>query len=149
WFDAANGSRVASTVAALHGSFSLVGASLDGRRAVLARTQTLHTTFVIVSQNGRQAQALLRGNTWSFDALAGDRLYLIRALRNGYQVRLYDLGSGRLDPQPLKDPGESALIRGIAWQRIASPDGRYLLTLYLSGEGTAMVHELDLRAGTA
>jgi hypothetical protein len=149
WFDATTGARVASAVAGLHGSFSLIGASFDGRRAVLARTEHRRTTFVIVTPFGRQRQIVLGGNTWSFDALAGDRLYLIRALRNGYQVRLYDLERNRLDPEPLKDPGESALIQGIAWQRVASPDGRYLLTLYLGGEGNAMVHELDLRAGTA
>src|SRR5947208_16293758 len=38
WFDAATGARVASGVASLHGKFALVGASQDGRRAVLART---------------------------------------------------------------------------------------------------------------
>jgi hypothetical protein len=149
WFDAATGARVASTVAALRGSYALVGASPDGRRAVLARTQTRRTTFVVVSQDGGQRQAVLGGNTWSFDSLSGDRLFLIHARRKGYEVRLYHLATDRLDPEPLKDPGESALIQGIAWQRVASPDGRYLLTLYLSGEGRAMVHELDVRAGTA
>ena len=148
WFDAGTGARVASAVAHLRGTFSLVGGSLDGRRAVLARTERRRTTFAIFSPAG-QRQVVLGGNTWSFDALAGDRLYLIRALRDGYQVRLYDLIRNTLDPEPLQDPGESALIQGVAWQRLVSSDRRYLFTLYLTGEGSATVHELDVRAGTA
>ena len=64
-------------------------------------------------------------------------------------MRLYDLARNRLDPQPLKDPRESALIRGAPWQRLASPDGRYLFTLYLGGDGSAMIHELDLARASA
>jgi hypothetical protein len=120
WFDAASGARVASTVANLHGIFALVGSSQDGRRAVLARTERRRTTFLIVAPK-RQRQIVLAGNSWSFNALAGERLYLIRGLRNGYQVRLYDLARNRLDPRPLKDPGESALISGAPWQRLSSP----------------------------
>jgi hypothetical protein len=148
WFDAATGGRVASAVADLRGAFALVGSSQDGRQAVLARTERRRTTFVILSPH-KQKQVVLGGNTWSFDALAGERLYLIHSLRRGYQVRLYDLARNRLEPQPLKDPGESALIEGVPWQRVSSSDGRYLLTLYLSSKGGAMVHELDLVGGTA
>jgi hypothetical protein len=148
WFDAATGARVASAVANLHGAFALVGSSQDGRQAVLARTERRRTTFTIRSPQ-EQRQVALGGNTWSFDALAGERLYLIRSLRRGYQVRLYDLARNRLEPQPLKDPRESALIEGVPWQRVSSPDGRYMLTLYLSSDGSAMIHDLDLADGTA
>jgi hypothetical protein len=149
WFDAATGARVASTVAPLRGRYALVGASLDGRRAVLARTQMRSTTFSVVTEDGRHQEAVLGGKGWSFDALSGDRLFLIHARQSGYEVRLYDLAAGKLSPEPLKDPGESALIQGIAWQRMPTSDGRYLLTLYLGSDGSAMVHELDVRAGTA
>ena len=149
WFDPTTGARVTSAVAARRGRYVLVGASLDGKRAVLARTQAQSATFSIITQDGRQQEAVLRGKGWSFDALSGDRLFLIHARQSGYEVRLYDLAAGRLDPEPLKDPGESALIRGIAWQRLPTPDGRYLLTLYLGSDGSAMVHELDVRSGTA
>jgi len=67
----------------------------------------------------------------------------------GYEVRLYDLSANRLEPKPLKDPHESAVIAGAPWARVSSAGGRYLFTLYIEGTGGAMVHELDLQSLTA
>jgi hypothetical protein len=145
WFDAGTGVRVAD---ALGPGGQLVGTSAEGKFAVLARTHKRQTTFAIVAP-GSLRSVTLPGSNWGFDALSGDRLFLLQYLRNGYQVRLYDLARNRLDPQPLKDAEESALIRGSAWQRLASPDGRYLFTLYIGGSGGAMIHELDLHTVTA
>ena len=92
---------------------------------------------------------MLGGNDWGFDALSGDKLYLLQYLRNGYKVRLYDLARNVLVATPLKDQDESALIAGTPWVRLSSTDGRYLFTLYLTEAGTAMVHELDTRSATA
>jgi hypothetical protein len=39
WLNAVSGTRLASAVTGLRGRYSLVGSSLDGRRAVLARTE--------------------------------------------------------------------------------------------------------------
>jgi hypothetical protein len=148
WFDAARGTRIADALLARRGTFSLVGTSQDGRRAVLARTQHRSTTFVVVSPRSQRAVAL-GGRSWRFDALRGPRLFLIRTLRDGYQVRLYDLAARRLDPTPLRSPGEPATIPGIPFARASSPDGRYLFTLYLAGNGGAMIHQLDLARGEA
>jgi hypothetical protein len=148
WFDAATGSRVESATLQVHGKFSLVGTSQDASRAVLARTQTRSTTFAIVGRS-RQQLVKLGGNDWSFDALSGSKLFLIKTLKHGYQVRLYDLATNALSAAPLKDPGESATISGFPFARVSSPDGRYLFTLYLGSSGGAMIHELDLAAGTA
>jgi hypothetical protein len=74
WFDAETGARVGDAVLQAHGTFALVGASRDGRTAVLARTQTRSTTFVLVTQTGeRQVE---RPGHWQFDALSGRRLSL-------------------------------------------------------------------------
>jgi hypothetical protein len=64
-------------------------------------------------------------------------------------VRLYDLATSSLVSKPLKDPAESATITGAPFARVASADGRYLFTLYLGSSGGAMIHVLDLVAGTA
>ena len=92
----------------------------------------------------------LGGNGWSFDALRGSKLFLIKTVQVGYQVRLYDLATNLLARAPLKDPRTSRR-RSPACRSLAcrSPDGRYLFTLYLGSGGGAMIHELDLAAGTA
>ena len=147
WYDVTRGS-LEQTVS-VTGSYSLVGTSQDAKRAVLA-APTAHrsTTFAIVSRSGART-ATLPGRNWQFDALNGSNLILIQQLRNGYEVRLYDLATRKLQPQPLKDPDESALIQGIPFERVSSPNGRYLFTLYIDGNGNAMIHELDTLAGRA
>lgn len=148
WFNLATGARVADAVLERAGQYSLIGASQNGARAVLVRNQRRNTTFVIVSKNGyRPVQ--LGTNSWGFDALSGNKLYLLHYLRGGYEVRLYDLGTNRLQAAPLKDQEEAALIPGTPWVRASTPDGRYLFTLYIKENGSAMVHELDTRNAVA
>jgi WD40 repeat protein len=148
WYDLARGTRLRDTTLKARGAFTLVGTSQDASRAVLARTQRRSTTFVIASPSA-QRTVRLAGKHWQFDALNGPNLYLIETLRLGYQVRLYDLRTNRLQKEPLKDPDESALISGLPFARASSPDGRYLFTLYIGGDGNAMIHELDTAAGFA
>jgi hypothetical protein len=148
WFNAATGERVGDAVVQARGNFVLTGVSQDGRRAVLARTQRRLTTFTIISRS-TQRRVVLGRNNWGFDALSGDKLYLLQYLQQGYVVRLYDLATNRLDAHPLKDANESAVIAGVPWVRQSSPDGRYLFTVYITSEGKAMVHQLDVRAGIA
>jgi hypothetical protein len=148
WFDVTSGARVGDTVAQTRGAFFLTGVSQDGSRAVLSRTQRRSTTFVIASRTS-QRRVVLGKNNWSFDALSGNKLYLLQYLKSGYVVRLYDLATNRLVAQPLKDQEEAALIAGVPWVRQSSPDGHYLFTLYITSAGKAMVHQLDVRAGVA
>jgi hypothetical protein len=148
WFNAATGARVGDAVAQTHGRFTLTGVSQDGSRAVLSRAQTRSTTFQIVSQT-KQRRVVLGKNNWSFDALSGDKLYLLQWLKQGYVVRLYNLATNKLDPQALKNEADSPLIVGSPWSRVSTSEGRYLLTLYITPAGKAMIHELDTRSGTA
>jgi hypothetical protein len=148
WLDAASGRLVAGRELARPFG-TLVGASQDGRRAVLSRYADGRETPVIVGSHGAARLVRFGDGDWGFDALGGNDLFLIHYLRNGYEVRLFDLATGRLLAHPLKDPDGSALIWGSAWSRLSSPDGRYLFTLYVARDGGAMVHELDLRTHTA
>ncbi|HZP72927.1 MAG TPA: hypothetical protein VFA97_06045 [Gaiellaceae bacterium] len=148
WYDAATGQRTGGAVLEQRGAFVLVGLSQRATRAVLARTQKRATTFVLLSRQSTHT-VTLAGHDWSFDALSGQFLYLIQTLRLGYEVRLYDLATNTLQPRPLKDPSDGALIQGAPFARASSPNGRYLFTLYLGGDGGAMIHELDLAAGRA
>jgi hypothetical protein len=148
WYDALTGEQTAAATVVADHIPSLVGTSQDGKRAVLVVRVKQRSTFLIVSPTGQRAIDLPK-TAWDFDALADSNLYLLRYLRKGYQVRRYDLETNRLIAQPLKDPHESALIWGTPWSRVASPNGRYLFTLYVGPNGGTMVHELDLRSRAA
>jgi hypothetical protein len=147
WYDAFTG-RLVATATVDGPSTYLAGSSQDGRRAVLTYTSRRATRFAIVSARA-QRTIVLPGPNWGFDALADGNLYLLRYLRNGYEVRRYDLAANRLVAQPLKDPHASAVIWGTPWARTTSSDGRYVFTLYVGQNGAAMVHELDVRRSVA
>jgi hypothetical protein len=147
WYDAAHGTRVASAKLAQAGS--LEGVSQNGTRAVVERLGAGGTIFTVVSPSG-QRDLTVPGGRWGFDALLGERLFLLRYLKTGgYQVRLVHVGSSRLEAAPLKDPHESGTIWGSPFARLPSADGRYLFTLYIGANGGAMIHELDLKAAKA
>jgi hypothetical protein len=145
-YDLARARVVARTK--LGAGWSLAGLSADGGRTVLVRGGgTTKTEFAV---RGAQPASILLNGLFDFDGLLGNRLYLIQQQQNGYLVRVADLATGKLDAEPLKDADEPALIRGFAWSRLASPDGRYVFTLYIdAGKGDVMIHQLDMRAGTA
>jgi hypothetical protein len=144
WYDATTGRKTGQR--ALPWKVRLAGASQDGSRAVAFRSKT---SLVVATPRASQLVELPAGN-WDFDALRGNRLVLIRFLRvGGYQVRLLDLAHPARGTRLLKDPHESGTIWGQAWSRFSSPDGRYVFTLYISSNGAAMVHELDLAVATA
>lgn len=63
-----------------------------------------------------------------------------------YLIRLYDLSAEQLQADPLRAKGADEVMAGLAWDGIASPDGHWLLTLYLSTRrDVAFVHTLDLQ----
>jgi hypothetical protein len=148
WHDALTGKQTGTASIKAPGPLSLVGLSQDGSRAVLANVSKQESRFVVVSQSAEQTFTLPTGQ-WGFDALSGNKLYLLKYVNNGYEIRLYDLAAAQLAAKPLKDPKASSTIWGIAWERVASRDGRYLFTLYVGGNGAAMVHQLDLKTSAA
>lgn len=148
WYDASTGARTGTI--ALARTIRLAGISQDGSRAVGFRLDPDGATTVVIASPSGARELVIPGRQWDFDALRGDKLFLIHYLSGGgYQVRLLDLATGKLAAKPLKDPHESGTIWGSPFARLASPDGRYLFTLYLGSNGGAMVHELDLKAATA
>lgn len=150
WYDATSGARLYdATLPSVE--YSLAGVSQDGTRALAFDNTGPSSGAAIVSRNDTQAIVLPgKRGSWQFDALRGNNLFLIQLLPiGGYEVRLYHLDTGRLERQPLKDPHESGRIWGYPFSHLASPDGRYLFTLYIGSNGGAMIHELDLQNATA
>jgi hypothetical protein len=93
---------------------------------------------------------------YSFDAISptGDRVYLIHYLSSrepaDYEVRAFDLPSGRLLPDPVVDPKEAGeRMEGLPITRAMSPDGRWAYTLYDGNGKTPFLHALDTVAGSA
>jgi hypothetical protein len=148
WFDLRSG--VVRGVTALPWKVRLAGVSQDGTRAIGFRLVPDGATTLVVASRSAVRTFVLPGRQWDFDALRGDKLFLVRYLSSGgYQVRYLDLRTGKLAPTPLKDPHESGTIWGIPFSRLASADGNVLFTLYVASNGAAMVHQLDLVHATA
>jgi hypothetical protein len=134
------------------GRWRLEGVSPNGRFAALVRHAGGATHAALADLfYGRvvhrlRLQGELEVETVSLD---GKRLFLIEHLRATgaprYLVRLFDLSRGRLASKPLRGAGEPSVMAGLAWSGVGSPDGRWLLTLYLNtGRNLAFVHALDL-----
>lgn len=134
---------------ALAKRWQLQGVSPTGRWVALARREAGSTKLLVFDGlRGRRAHVMrLRGNfeveTISRD---GKRMFLIEHLAGrAYNVRQYDLSRERLVANPLRAEGVK-IMAGYAWSGVASPDGRWLMTLYLSTpDSLAFVHSLDLR----
>jgi hypothetical protein len=97
----------------------------------------------------------LRG-FYSFDAISpdGETVYLIHYLTArgpaAYEVRAFDLPSGRLLRDPVIDPEEAGeRMEGLPITRAMSPDGRWAYTLYDGNGKEPFLHALDTVRGSA
>jgi hypothetical protein len=148
--------RTAAQVRALSvaGRWQLGGVSTDGRWLALERRAGARTAVEVVGETGRlRARRTLPGR-WDVDTLSRDGryLFLIQHLAaaggTAYVVWVDDLPTGRLtQPGAVGPDREDGPMAGYAQQAVASPDGRWYLTLYLDvRRRVAFVHALDLRA---
>jgi sugar lactone lactonase YvrE len=129
----------------------VAGVSANGRVVALIRSSSRAklTRIMLVGERGRVLRRITLHGFFDVDGVANDgrRLFLIQYKQNGYLVRAYDVARRALAQRPLTEKGLP--MQGTAWNAVASPDGRYLLTLFLRGDGDAEVHTLDLARGTA
>jgi hypothetical protein len=145
-WNVATGARAGSRL--LRGNWDVEAVSASGGRIALVRRWPERTIVRVFDfRLGRATHLLhLRGN-FEVEAISpgGEHLFLIQHLaERRYLVRQYDLLHERLVARPLRAPGVR-LMAGYAWSGIASRDGRWLLTLYLStARKTAFVHSLNL-----
>jgi hypothetical protein len=102
---------------------------------------------------------VLRGH-YAFDAISpdGSTIYLIHhfpklsgpSYLTHYEVKAYDIKSGRLLPEPVVDPEEpEERMEGLPLSRAMSPDGRWAYTLYDGNGKEPFIHALDTVAGQA
>lgn len=138
----------------LRGRWRLAAVSPTGRWAALVRAGRDRTSILIGDVvRGTVVHVLRLRGRFEVETISRDgrRLFLIEHLTAAvgaaprYLVRLYDVARARLAAQPLRGAGEPRVMAGLAWSGIASPNGRWLLTLYLDvRRESAFVHALDL-----
>ena len=138
----------------IDGRRTLDGVSPNGRFAALARRAPgRRTTDVVVANvfGGKIAHRVRLRGDFEVETISNDgaRLFLIQHLETDgaprYLVRLFDLSKRELASKPLRGAGEPSVMAGLAWSGVGSPDGRWLLTLYLNTDrNVAFVHALDL-----
>jgi hypothetical protein len=139
-------------VSSVPGRWRIAGISPTGKWAALVASRAAQTRIAIVdAERGKVVHHANLVGRFEVETISrdGKRLFLIEHLQDGrYLVRLYDLTLGRLKTQALKASGEGAPMVGLAWSGVGSPDGRWLLTLYLNTHHNhAFVHALDLLKG--
>lgn len=90
---------------------------------------------------------------FEFDAVSNDgkRVYLIEyASASVYRVRFYDVAAGRLDPNLVFDKSDGGdAMTGTRLSGVASPDGRWLFSVYARENASPFVHALDLNSSIA
>jgi hypothetical protein len=129
--------------------WQLQGVSPTGRWVALARREAGSTKLLVFDGlRGRRAHVMRLRGDFEVETISrdGKRMFLIEHLAGrAYNVRQYDLSRERLVANPLRAAGVK-IMAGYAWSGVASPDGRWLMTLYLSTPSSlAFVHSLDLR----
>ena len=130
----------------LNGKWALAAVSATGRWAVLSRGRT--QVKVIDTETGETAHELKLPGVFLVETISseGDYLFLQQNFVDGrYAVRGYDLAAGTLRQGSLATKGETVLMEGVAAGSVASPDGRWLLTLYVdTARNAAFVHALNI-----
>ena len=130
----------------LNGNWSLAAVSATARWVVLSRGTT--EVRVLDTKTGETAHHVKLRGVFLVETISseGDFLFLQQNFVDGrYAVRGYDLAGGTLLQGSLATKGETVLMQGVAEGTVASPDGRWLLTLYVDTKrNAAFVHALNI-----
>jgi DNA-binding beta-propeller fold protein YncE len=129
------------------------GLSADGGTLVLANVaDTPASRFAVLRTDfGKPAETISLPGEFGYDAVSPDgaRLFLIEHLagpdRSRYRVRMYDRGTGRLDPNVIVDKRDQweTSMAGYPNTRVTGPDGSWVYTLYRNADHGPFVHALN------
>jgi hypothetical protein len=134
---------------------TLEGVSANGRTLVLTGPQG--GRFVILETSLANAGLVASlDRRFTYDAVSpdGETLYLVEHMTDPrhpgrYQVRAYDIATGRIQPGFIADKRElGEAMAGYPLARASSPDGGWVYTLY-QGPEHAFVHALAASEGYA
>lgn len=124
----------------------------DEEKAAWTQADAWTTDIQILNaQTGEIAHTLTLDGNFEVETISADgqSLYLIQHLPavnpDHYLIRLYDLSNESLVADPLRSKTTDEVMAGYAIEGLASQNGKWLLTLYLSTlRDTAFVHALNL-----
>lgn len=143
-FDPLTGRRTRSY--ALDGDWALGGVSATGDWVALTRADT--EILVLDARSGKPTHEIVLSGRFAVETISteGDFLFLQQNFVDGrYAVRGYDLAADQMLPGSLATKGNTVFMQGLAAQTVASPDGLWLLTLYVNAKtNSAFVHALNL-----
>jgi len=148
----------------LDGRWTLSGLSPLGRWLALTRIPSESETQawakadewktevkILDTKTGETKHILKLDGNFEVETVSADgtSLFLVQHLPalnpDHYVIRLYDLSQESLIADPLRAKGSDEVMAGHAWEGLASPNGTWLLTLYLSTRrNTAFIHTLNL-----
>jgi hypothetical protein len=131
----------------MDGGWTLAAVSATARWVALVRDET--DIRVLDGRTGKVAHDLELAGDFLVESVADDGsfLFLQQTFVDGrYAVRGYDLAARQMRPGSLATKGgHISFMQGIASNTVASPDGRWLLTLYVDTKrDAAFVHALNL-----
>jgi hypothetical protein len=162
-FDAATGDETLRMP--LAGSWSLGAVSPNGKTVALTRVPNekenqvwlksgkWQTDLQIIDvKSYRPKHTIKLAGNFEVEALSpdGSSLFLVEHLPaakpDRYVIRWYDLSKEQLVADPLRSKTADEIMSGYAWGGVASTDGEWLFTLYLStNRKVAFVHMLNLK----
>ncbi len=125
----------------------------EEEKAAWTKSNTWRTDVRVYARNSAAPfRSLSLNGRFAVDAVSpsSGSLFLIehRPANNPeqYVIRLYDLAHEQLQADALREKGSTEeVMTGFAWNGLATPDGQYLLTLYLNTQkNVAFIHTLDL-----
>ena len=130
----------------VRGEWKLAGVSATGEWVALSRPGT--RIRILDAEGGTFTHDLALSGKFTVETIstAGDFLFLQQNFVDGsYAVRGYDLAADQMLPGSLGTKGNTIQMTGVASQVVASPDGRWLLTMYVNTKSNmAFVHALNL-----
>lgn len=130
----------------------------DADKTAMTQSNGWKTNIAIVeAASGKISRNTTLDGNFEVDALNsnGTSLFLIEhspaVNPTDYRVRLYDLTAGQLQVGAIVDKREpDEVMVGYPWDAVATPEGTWLLTLYLkTNEQSAFIHALNLANGYA
>lgn len=135
----------------LDGAWRPAAASADGAYVVLtaARPASARSVVGVYDTGARRLQPISLQGRFEVDGIAvdGNSLFLVETFADGrYAVRLYDLAARRLHTESIRVKNPDEVMAGIPGEQVATPDGTWLLTLFVNTvEHKSFVHALNLK----